>query len=97
MTNEELIKLEKFEAHVHLLMERYQQLKAEYLELEARFTQREQEIATLKEQYADSQKQYENLKLAKIISINDIELESAKKRLAKLVRDVDKCIALLNT
>lgn len=97
MTNEELIKLEKFEAHVHLLMERYQQVKAENDELYAMVARRDEEIAALKQQCDDSKKQYENLKLAKIISISDTELDGAKKRLAKLVRDVDKCIALLNT
>ena len=39
---------------------------------------------------------YTNLKTARILSINDNELRDTKQRLAKLVREVDKCIALLN-
>ena len=39
---------------------------------------------------------YTNLKTARIISINDNELRDTKQRLARLVREVDKCIALLN-
>ena len=31
-----------------------------------------------------------------MIELNDSDLKDAKQRLAKLVRDVDKCIALLN-
>ena len=39
---------------------------------------------------------YANLKSARIISINDNELKDTRQRLMKLVREVDKCIALLN-
>ena len=39
---------------------------------------------------------YINLKNARILSINDNDLRDTKQRLAKLVREVDKCIALLN-
>lgn len=97
MTNEELIKLEKFETHFHLLMEKYVQLKEEKKQLTALLEKKEAEILSLQIQNEDLQNQYKNLKLAKIISVSDQDLESSKKRLAKLVRDVDKCIALLNT
>ncbi|MBQ1973160.1 MAG: hypothetical protein II222_02250 [Paraprevotella sp.] len=46
------------------------------------------EIGTLNANYA-------NLKLAKMIEIGDQEIKDAKSRFSKLVRDVDKCIALL--
>ena len=39
---------------------------------------------------------YESLKMAKMIEISDGELDSAKKRLSKLIRDVNKCITLLS-
>lgn len=97
MTNEELIKLEKFEAHFHLLMEKYVQLKEEKKQLTALLQEREAEISSLQLENEDLRKQYQNLKLARIISVSDQDLENSKKRLAKLVRDVDKCIALLNT
>lgn len=41
-------------------------------------------------------KQYDNLKFVKAFSSsNKEEVQGAKQRLSKLVRDVDKCIALL--
>jgi len=36
------------------------------------------------------------LKLARMLQVSDEDKSAAKARLAKLVRDVDKCIALLN-
>ncbi|MDR0505885.1 MAG: hypothetical protein LBH32_03575 [Dysgonamonadaceae bacterium] len=39
---------------------------------------------------------YDNLKMVKIISVKQDDFKAAKNRLSKLVREVDKCIALLN-
>ena len=42
------------------------------------------------------QSDYANLKIAKMLDICSNDIENAKSRLSKLVREVDKCIALLN-
>ena len=55
--------------------------------LEARVTQ-----VTLDRLQTD----YANLKTAKMIDISSEDMKNAKSRLSKLVREVDKCIALLN-
>ena len=39
---------------------------------------------------------YTNLKMARTISIHDKDINDTKQRLSRLVREVDKCIALLN-
>ena len=39
---------------------------------------------------------YTNLKTAMTISLNGSDVKETKLRLSKLVREVDKCIALLN-
>jgi predicted nuclease with TOPRIM domain len=80
-----------------MLMEKYTQLKAENAELYDMVDQKDAALKELQMKNEELQKQYDNLKLAKIISVSDSDLDNAKKRLAKLVRDVDKCIALLNT
>ena len=60
-----------------------------YLEDEIHGEDQKQLVKELEEKYT-------NLKMARIISINDNELRDTKQRLARLVREVDKCIALLN-
>ncbi|MBQ2506992.1 MAG: hypothetical protein II530_00700 [Bacteroidaceae bacterium] len=97
MTQEETKKLQIFETHFRMLMEKYTQLKAENAELYDMVDQKDAALKELQMKNEELQKQYDNLKLAKIISVSDSDLDNAKKRLAKLVRDVDKCIALLNT
>ena len=39
---------------------------------------------------------YDNLKMARLISVRQDDMKNAKSRLSKLVKEVDKCIALLN-
>lgn len=97
MTQEETKKLQIFETHFRMLMEKYTQLKADNAELYDMVDQKDAALKELQMKNEELQKQYDNLKLAKIISVSDSDLDNAKKRLAKLVRDVDKCIALLNT
>ena len=46
--------------------------------------------------FKEAEAQYTNHKMARLISINDNELRDTIQRLARLVREVDKCIALLN-
>lgn len=38
----------------------------------------------------------EKLMMARVISVNEGEIKQAKQKLMRLVREVDKCIALLN-
>ena len=53
-------------------------------------------IAALHSQIDRLQTDYANLKTAKMIDISSEDMKNAKSRLSKLVREVDKCIALLN-
>ena len=39
---------------------------------------------------------YTDLKMARTISLYDKDIKDTKQRLTSLVREVDKCIALLN-
>ena len=59
----------------------------------------EEKDATIAAQHSQIdrlQTDYANLKTAKMIDISSEDMKNAKSRLSKLVREVDKCIALLN-
>lgn len=96
MTKEEEKALHTFETRIRQLILAYQELKAENAELWDMMAKKEGELEELRAEVQLHKQNYANLKLAKIIELNDSELKDAKQRLAKLVRDVDKCIALLN-
>ena len=74
----------------------YKELKKENATLKQLLSEKEEEIARMADSQKELEARYTNLKMARMISINDNELRDTKQRLSKLVRDVDKCIALLN-
>ena len=88
MTPEEEIILKRFETRVRQLILQYQDVKQENELLR-------QQVNTLKQDLENSQKDYANLKMARMIDISDQDMKDAKGRLSKLIREIDKCIAIL--
>jgi hypothetical protein len=70
--------------------------KHENAEIKQLLEEKEKEVARLRSDYSELEVVYANLKIAKTISLTDSEVKDTKQRLSKLVREVDKCIALLN-
>jgi len=88
--------LATFQTRVRDLIHQFQVLKKENEELYVMVDKNEQDIRKLKEQIEQQQRDYQSLKMARMMQITDGDLEEAKNRLAKLIRDVDKCIAVLS-
>ena len=96
MTEVDEIAIRNFESKLNRLMEAYTQLSTENSALREQLNQQSVELHKAHERYAELAESYSNLKLAKIISANDSEIGDTQRRLSKLVREVDKCIALLS-
>jgi hypothetical protein len=71
-------------------------MKKENADLYGMIANNEQSIKALQAQLDQKQNDYDSLKMAKMIEITDGNLEGAKERLSKLIRDVNKCIAILS-
>ena len=95
MTEVDEIVIENFESKLNRLMGAYTQLSQENLVLRNQLNHQSVELDEVRKQYATLQESYSELKLAKIISIDETDLGETKKRLSQLVREVDRCIALL--
>jgi predicted nucleic acid-binding Zn-ribbon protein len=87
--------LAAFEGRVHQLIIRYQELKKENEELYKMVEKSEHDLKDLQGQMAQSERDYNSLKMAKMIEITDGDLQGAKDRLSKLIREVNKCISML--
>ena len=96
MTEEDKKLLNTFEAKLRHFMYLHDELKHENAQLKQLLTEKNEEVRRLENSRKELEAMYTNLKTARILSINDNELRDTKQRLAKLVREVDKCIALLN-
>ena len=88
--------LAAFEARVRQLILRFQELKKENEELYALVGKNEEDIKALNGKVAQAENDYNALKIAKMMEITDGDLQGAKDRLSKLIREVNKCIAVLS-
>ncbi|SFW23011.1 hypothetical protein SAMN06298211_10981 [Prevotellaceae bacterium MN60] len=88
--------LATFETRLRQLILRFQELKKENTELYSMLEGNEKTMKELKAQLEQKQSDYDSLKMAKMIEITDGNLAGAKDRLSKLIRDVNKCIAILS-
>lgn len=96
MTEDDKKLLNRFEGKLRHFIFLYEELKQENLSLRTLLSEKEEEIKQMENSQKELEEKYTNLKTARILSINDNELRDTKQRLARLVREVDKCIALLN-
>ena len=95
MTQNEIV-LAAFEGRVRQLILRFQELKKENEELYRMVDKNEADIKALQEKLSRSEQDYNALKMARMVEITDGDLQGAKDRLSKLIREVNKCIAVLS-
>lgn len=88
--------LTTFETRVRQMLLRFQELKKENENLQSLVEKNEQDIRDLQARLIQADHDYNSLKMAKMMEITDGDLEGAKARLTKLIRDVNKCIAILS-
>ena len=93
-SNEKMIAT--FETRVRQMLLRFQELKKENEELYGMVEKNEQDIRDLQARLSQADRDYNALKMAKMLTITDGDLDSAKARVQKLIRDVNKCIAILS-
>ena len=88
--------LTTFETRVRQMILRFQELKKENEHLLALVEKNGQDIQDLQAKLTQADHDYNSLKMAKMMEITDGDLEGAKAHLTKLIRDVNKCIAILS-
>jgi phage shock protein A len=93
-SNEKVIT--QFETRVKQLILKFQELKKENQDLYAMVEKTEQEVKDLQAKLTQKDNDYNALKMAKMMTITDGDLETAKARIQKLIREVNKCITLVS-
>lgn len=96
MTEEERERLSTFEAKLRYLISRYESVVEENGKLQQQLRQAEEAREQALKEYQNLEKRYNDLKTAATMSLDGSDVRQTKLRLSNLVRDVDKCIALLN-
>ena len=88
--------LADFETRVRQMILQFQELKKENGRLQALVEEQATEIEELKARVTQADNDYNSLKMARMLEITDGNLDEAKERLAKMIRQVNKCIAILS-
>ena len=95
MTEEDKKLLSTFEARLRHFMYLHDELTRENARLKQLLAEKDEEIKQVENSRKELEAMYTNLKMARTISIHDNDIKDTKQRLSKLVREVDRCIALL--
>lgn len=85
-----------FTTRVRQLILEYNKIKNENDRLRAMIDERDSALEKMEGQLAQVRNDYESLKMARIVEITNGDLESAQKKISKLIRDVNKCITLVS-
>lgn len=96
MTEEQQRILTNFETRVRQLMLLCETLKQEKKDLERSLESSVKTLRKSEDALSDLTSRYDNLKLAKMVSFGKTDVKSARQKLSGLVREIDKCIALIN-
>jgi len=95
MTADEEKTIKTLETRVRQLILKFQQLQEDHEGLQADLESKDNELQAVRQKNKQLEADYANLKMAKMLEVGDTDLAAAKQRINHLVRDVDKCIALL--
>ncbi|MDR0834330.1 MAG: hypothetical protein LBN93_09150 [Candidatus Symbiothrix sp.] len=96
MTEEQNKELLTLEAQVRQVIVLCENLKRDKAELKRQNAELERQKAELERENKELQMKYDSLKIAKSLAGNEVNFKGAKDGLAKMVKEVDRCIALLS-
>ncbi len=85
-----------FTTRVRQLILQYNDCRKENAALAAKLVERDRTIQRLEQRLERVEREYGTLKATKMLVATDGDVDAAKARLNKLIRDVNKCITLLS-
>ncbi|NDP20622.1 MAG: hypothetical protein GZ091_06050 [Paludibacter sp.] len=96
MTNkyEELISA--FELKLRKLFSEYKSLQIQNARLKEDLDRKHNDLMHAHQEVLELRKNYDHLCIAKNLSGSEIERDESKQKISKMVREIDKCLALLN-
>jgi uncharacterized protein YdcH (DUF465 family) len=96
MTEEDNLLLNDLKANTKQLFQQFNQLEEEITTLENKVLSLKSEIELLEKDKLEMSQKNEQLKIATVLLSGVDENRVAKQKINKLVREIDKCISLLN-
>ena len=88
--------LADFQTRVRQMILQFKELKKENMQLQQQIGEQATEIEELKARVTQADNDYNSLKMARMLEITDGNLDEAKERLSRMIRQVNRCIAILS-
>ncbi len=96
MVNPNIDLVVKLEEKIDRLVERYHTEKEENKILRGQITQLTRQLEEASSSYSQLEERFNNLKISKSLEASSEDVHETKVRINQIVREIDKCIALLN-
>ena len=88
--------IEEISKNAERVISKYSDLEYKFKELSKENESLTEELNLLKENKDSLERKFERLKSAKVFEQSNSDVKDAKSRINKLVKEIDRCIALLN-
>ncbi len=75
----------------------YKEKKQEVNTLYEMLDEQEAKMKQMEKKLVQMQRDYDSLKMARMLEVTDGDLEKAKAKVAKIIRDINKCMTLINS
>jgi hypothetical protein len=91
---EELI--HAFEQKLRKLISEYKSLQEQNTLIKAELERKQTDLMTAHQEILELRKNYDHLQIARNLGGSEAEKAESKQRITKMVREIDKCLALLD-
>ncbi len=77
-------------------MSEYRSLQDQNAELKAELSRKHTDLMMAHQEVLELRKNYDHLRIARNLGVTDEDRNESKQRINKMVREIDKCLTLLN-
>lgn len=96
MTNKYDELINAFETKLRKLISEYESLREQNEQLKAALDRKQEDLMQAHQQFLEVRNNYDRLRVARNLGVTEEERVESKRRINKIVREIDKCLALLN-
>ncbi|MBN1769400.1 MAG: hypothetical protein JW842_12920 [Prolixibacteraceae bacterium] len=96
MTEQDQLLVDELKHNIRRLIDNLEKTKYELEQARDEYKGLEFQFDEYRNEHKALLKRYENLKVAKALADGDPDNQAAKHKINRIIREVDKCIALLN-
>lgn len=97
MNVESHIVVEKLKSHIEAIISKYELANSGYLSLQEELARTKKELELKESRVKELEQKIELMQLAEVFTTSSADdVKEAKKKIAKIVKEIDKCISMLN-